>query len=601
MSPVTGPWGELSLTEDNRPGTGAAVASNIPITANDKYEFITIDVTSLVRDWVDGATANFGIAIAPSAGSPLAVEIDSKENAKTAHEPALRIVVKPLVTAGAQGPAGPQGPQGIPGPTGPAGADGAQGPAGPAGPQGPSGLTGPQGPAGPVWNGGTVTNGTNFNADVTVSGTTNLASTNLNGAVTLMNRISANVNVGNEIVNIKSTGVGSTVALQGEVTSSSGNAIKGIASAATGNVAGVYGTTTSTQGYGVIGETSTQGATAMYAHHAATTGPGMAIYAIAASDNGDGLFAWATSLTGSTTGVSGRVDSPAGNGVYGRNWGSGAGSGRGVLGESSVDQGIGVYGYANAQANGSGIGVQGVSIGKVGGRGVYGKYQAFANTTDGYGVHGEITVGTTGAALDAAGTQKGVFGSTASATGYGVYASGKFAATGTKNFIQPHPTDPSKEIHFICLEGNEAGTYFRGSAQIRNGRASIPIPQEFALVTDPEGLTVVATAVGANANVWVESQTLGEIVLRCDMDVKFNYVVNGVRRGYREYHPIVENGSYVPVHRNRPFGMQYPAALRQILVENGILNGDFTPNEDTARKLGWKLTDPEETPATPSK
>ena len=31
--------------------------------------------------------------------------------------------------------------------------------------------------------------------------------------------------------------------------------------------------------------------------------------------------------------------------------------------------------------------------------------------------------------------------------------------------------------------------------------------------------------------------------------------------------------------------------LRDILVANGILNSDYTPNEATAARLGWKLAD----------
>jgi hypothetical protein len=41
-----------------------------------------------------------------------------------------------------------------------------------------------------------------------------------------------------------------------------------------------------------------------------------------------------------------------------------------------------------------------------------------------------------------------------------------------------------------------------------------------------------------------------------------------------------------------PFGTQFPEGLRRILVENGTLNADFTPNEATAARLGWELADP---------
>ena len=41
--------------------------------------------------------------------------------------------------------------------------------------------------------------------------------------------------------------------------------------------------------------------------------------------------------------------------------------------------------------------------------------------------------------------------------------------SGVKNLVEPPPTDPSKELRFVCLEGNEAGTYFRGQAQWIDG------------------------------------------------------------------------------------------------------------------------------------
>jgi hypothetical protein len=50
---------------------------------------------------------------------------------------------------------------------------------------------------------------------------------------------------------------------------------------------------------------------------------------------------------------------------------------------------------------------------------------------------------------------------------------------GTKSFVQPHPTDASKQILFYCLEGNENGTYFRGTTRLVGGRAEIPIPEEW--------------------------------------------------------------------------------------------------------------------------
>nr|HMQ23866.1 hypothetical protein [Planctomycetota bacterium] len=67
------------------------------------------------------------------------------------------------------------------------------------------------------------------------------------------------------------------------------------------------------------------------------------------------------------------------------------------------------------------------------------------------------------------------------------------------------------------------------------------------------------------------------------------------RRGLTNHTPIVENSAFKPVLRGVPYAGYMPAAYRQLLVENGILNADFTPNEAMAVKLGWQLVDPAQT------
>src|SRR5262249_4102023 len=70
--------------------------------------FITIDVTRAVRDWVDGVTANEGLAIVPGAGAVM-VHFDSKESRTASHEPRLEIALAGgggggTITGGAAGP-----------------------------------------------------------------------------------------------------------------------------------------------------------------------------------------------------------------------------------------------------------------------------------------------------------------------------------------------------------------------------------------------------------------------------------------------------------------------------------------------------------------
>ena len=91
-------------------------------------------------------------------------------------------------------------------------------------------------------------------------------------------------------------------------------------------------------------------------------------------------------------------------------------------------------------------------------------------------------------------------------------------------------------------------------------------------------------------------QTRDSIIVVGDQDCEFNYFVNGVRRGYTKHESIVDNDAYVPMVRGVPFGTQYPRDLRDILVQNGTLNADYTPNEATAVRLGWKLVSAEDVP-----
>jgi hypothetical protein len=157
--------------------------------------------------------------------------------------------------------------------------------------------------------------------------------------------------------------------------------------------------------------------------------------------------------------------------------------------------------------------------------------------------------------------------------------------------VQPHPRDPSKEIRFACLEGNESGTYFRARARLQGGTALIEVPEDFRLVTEPDDLTVQLTTVG-RAEVWVESYDLERVLVAGDRDVEVHVLVQGVRRGFADFETVRANHAYVPQERGVPFGTQFPEGLRRILVENGTLNADFTPNEATAARLGWELADP---------
>jgi hypothetical protein len=179
---------------------------------------------------------------------------------------------------------------------------------------------------------------------------------------------------------------------------------------------------------------------------------------------------------------------------------------------------------------------------------------------------------------------------------WAVYAEGDLGATGVKSFIQPHPEDPSKQIRFACLEGNESGTYCRGTAQIVDGVCTIDLPEDFRLASEEGEITAQLTALGGPVSIWVESQSRDQIVVRGTNDISFNWFVNGVRRGFSQFETITENTSFIPGESEvfgEPVFPQFNSDYRRILVENGTLNADFTPNMETAARLGWIPEEPE--------
>ena len=189
---ITGVWDEATITSNTAPSLGSAEVIGVTLTAQDVDSFVTIDLTPLVKDWLDGILPNNGLALVANAVN-MNVRFDSKENGQTSHEPQLQIFLKgpkglnwkgtwnaatnylpddavsfngsswiakransnvspvegvdwTIVAqkgdTGATGATGAVGPQGPAGPTGATGATGPQGPQGPTGPQGTSGAAG---------------------------------------------------------------------------------------------------------------------------------------------------------------------------------------------------------------------------------------------------------------------------------------------------------------------------------------------------------------------------------------------------------------------------------------------------------------------------
>jgi hypothetical protein len=309
--------------------------------------------------------------------------------------------------------------------------------------------------------------------------------------------------------------------------------------------------------------------------------------------------------TNKATGIGVRGSSITGTGVVG-NTVSGTGvvgnsvSGPGVEGISSVS---GVVGVANA--NGPYHGVTGIILATVNdasgvlGGVISGEGPAFSRAgvrgeeSTGYGVLGVSQVTGTEGALVSNGSilASGLLGTTGG-TGlggpaWGVFAFGTIGATGVKSFIDPHPTDPGKVIQYVSLEGAEAGTYFRGRSKFQRGMATIAVPEDFRLVTDSEGLTVQITPIGEMATFAVVRIDLDEILVKASRDVEFSYLVQGLRRTFKNQTPIRQGSEFMPQSADSRIPEWLSSGQKEALIRNGTYNSDGTVNLETARRQEW--------------
>jgi hypothetical protein len=118
--------------------------------------------------------------------------------------------------------------------------------------------------------------------------------------------------------------------------------------------------------------------------------------------------------------------------------------------------------------------------------------------------------------------------------------------------------------------------------------AVIPVPESFRLVTDTEGLTVQLTPIGAPATMYVVSQDLNQIEVRSSRDVKFHYMVNGVRKAYPHWVAIQDNEKFfVPESASARLPGYLSEEERGRLIRNGTYNTDGTVNLETAERVGW--------------
>jgi hypothetical protein len=314
--------------------------------------------------------------------------------------------------------------------------------------------------------------------------------------------------------------------------------------------------------------------------------------AIFGENTGSGYGVWGTSATGfgvvaggGAGGVWATTASGAASGVYGQN----TGGGYGVYGKSNG--GFGVYGFSEGAVS-NGVGVNGLGPGGAAGgssnsgpAGVRGENLTF------YGVMGvsrETAVAGFLVRTDGNNGPLGYLGAHfLGDVNYGVFAGGNYGGTGAKYFVEPHPEKAGVVIRYVSLEGNEAGTYFRGRGKFQNGVATIEVPEDFRLVTDPEGLTVNVTPIGEMATVAAVKIGLDRIQVRGSRDVEFSYMVNGVRKSHKHLTPIGPGSEYMPESAGAKIPLYLTEGQKAMLISNGTYKPDGTVNMETARRLGW--------------
>jgi hypothetical protein len=441
----------------------------------------------------------------------------------------------PQGAAGATGPTGPQGlvgatgpigPAGATGPTGPQGLQGPVGPTGGSGPAGPAGATGPSGPTGPVNPNADAVDG--YHASGTPIANTLIA---LDGSASLPVPRVLDSNNNGYYVDPASTSLFNVLDVRGSLYDGDSDSL----SVADGLRAGFFGVngTLPAAGYYATG----------------TSGDG--VYVVSPGDDGVQVE------NASAYGV--HVESPVYDGIYVNRAGTHGVSVSepgwdGLYVSNANDDGIEI---GTAADNGIEIhdgGTNGLMIDGAGQDGI----RVFRATDDGiqvdsadYGLN-IVNATSMGVLANAVTTGGRFYQSTGGVYAYIAHHSADgvdygILTNGTKSFIQEHPTDPSQDIIYAALEGGEAGTYYRGTAQLRNGTVRVTLPEHFGLVTEQEGLTVQVTPRADCNGIYVAEVTTTYIVVKelrgGTSNARFDFLINGVRAGYSGFQVQVDRAS----------------------------------------------------------
>jgi hypothetical protein len=265
---------------------------------------------------------------------------------------------------------------------------------------------------------------------------------------------------------------------------------------------------------------------------------------------------------------------------------SNSGPNYGVYGEVSSPSAAasGVRGIASAASNNPTYGVHGETHSSMSeAAGVVGHA---TNVTANGGRFTNALVGSVNLATQVSGENHAVFAS----AGMKIRASALEISPGPKNFIAPHPQDPSLEIRYASVEAPTVDVYFRGTASLVNGSARIEVPDHFRFTAREGTYMTTLTPLDSAVPLRVAEEGPEGIVVRGAGNTRFHYVVYAERAEIVGYEPVIKNTGFTPEALEKLGGPQtLPEPTRALLISNGTINADGSYNLETARAQGWTI------------
>ena len=267
--------------------------------------------------------------------------------------------------------------------------------------------------------------------------------------------------------------------------------VTGITRSTNSQAAGVNGEATATLGTGV----GVFGKTLGFGEGVRGEAPGAGVYGKSSGSNGFGVYGTSNGHS-SSTGVYGN-SIPAGRGVEGR-----TDTGIGVRGVATGNGGFGVDGEASF-----GTGVRGYSFNGVGVQGT---------STSSYGLAGASTTsfGLVGASSQAIGVYGrggtvGIYGVPINPGGFAAQFNGNVVIQGSLTVTGSYPKSAAvkkrdgTQARMYCMESPESWFEDFGTAELKQGQATVDLDPEFDQVVKGDDYRVFLTPIGVDCSLYV--------------------------------------------------------------------------------------------------